>query len=159
MKFSTAPHSGNVQRFAVATGIGLGAVLLLAGCSSGGSSTPAPSTAPASTRTSTSAASASVTTIPFSLAKNARRDVATDGPCTEAGGLWVLHGMVTNSATVSRTYQIVVDFVSQPGDTVLDTKVVTTPRVSPGSKLQWSATSTSGLTSVGCLIRQVQAPA
>jgi len=100
-----------------------------------------------------------VTTIPFSLAKNARHDVTTNGPCAETDGQWVLNGTVTNSAKTSRTYQIVVDFVTQPGDTVLDTKIVTTPSVGPGAKLAWSATSTSGLTSAACVIRQVQSPA
>lgn len=100
-----------------------------------------------------------MTTIPFSLAKNARHDVTTNRPCVETDGRWVLNGTITNFGKMLRTYQIVVDFVSQPGDTVLDTKIVTTPSVDPGAKLAWSATSTSGLTGAACVIRQVQAPA
>jgi hypothetical protein len=67
--------------------------------------------------------------------------------------------VVKNSATTARTYQIVVDFVTQPGDTVLGTKIVTTASVNPGATQAWSATSTPGLTHVACVVRQVQAPA
>jgi hypothetical protein len=98
------------------------------------------------------------TTIPFVVAKNARQDVTT-GTCTEVGGDWVLNGVVKNSATTARTYQIVVDFVDQPGDTVLDTRIVTTASVKPAASLTWSAKSTPGLKNVACVIRQVQAPA
>ena len=93
------------------------------------------------------------------MSKNARHDVTTTGPCTDVGGLWILNGDVSNSAKSARDYQIVVDIVSQPGDTVLDTKIVVTPRVPPGSKVAWSATSAPGLTGVACVIRQVQSPA
>lgn len=99
------------------------------------------------------------TSIPFSLSRNARHDVTTTGPCTEVAGSWILHGNVTNSAKTTRNYQIVVDIVSQPGDTVLDTRIVVTPRVAPGDKVPWSATSAPGLTDVACVIRQVQSPA
>jgi hypothetical protein len=99
------------------------------------------------------------TTIPFSLAKNARQDVTTPSPCKDTKGGWVLSGTIRNSATTARTYQIVVDFVTTTGNTVLDTKVITTPPVRPGAVLPWSATSTPGLHHLACVIRQVQAPA
>lgn len=73
--------------------------------------------------------------------------------------MWALNGMVRNSTKAARTYQIVVDFVTQPGDTVLDTKIVTTTSVRPGASLAWSTRSVTGLTHVACVIRQVQAPA
>jgi len=75
------------------------------------------------------------------------------------GTSWVLSGKVTNSSQSNRDYQIVVDFVTQPGDTVLDTKIVTTPNVNPGASLPWQATGAAGQKSVACVIRQVQAPA
>jgi hypothetical protein len=134
---------------------GIGLALLLAACSSnGGTGTASPLT----TGVSTTVISAAATTIPYSLAKNARSDVTAE-PCTELGGLWVLNGLVTNSAATARTYQIVVDFVTEPGDTVLDTKIVTTTSVKPGASLGWSAKSSAGLHNVACVIRQVQAPA
>jgi hypothetical protein len=83
----------------------------------------------------------------------------TTAPSTQVGGLWVLNGVVKNSAGTARTYQIVVDFVTQPGNTVLDTKIVTTASVKPGASLPWSAKSVGGLKNVACVIRQVQAPA
>ena len=140
-----------------------GVALFLAACSSNGSVSPTPtstsSSATATTSTTVAASSTVATTIPFVMARNARRDVTTTGSCREVKGQWVLSGVVKNSATTARTYQIVVDFVTQPGDTVLDTKIVTTPSVSPGAIRVWSATSTTGLTHVACVIRQVQAPA
>ncbi len=135
----------------------------LAACSSNGSVSPtstSPSSSVAAPTSSRVAVSSTVaTTIPFVMARNARGDVTTTGSCHQVKGEWVLGGVVKNSATTARTYQIVVDFVTQPGDTVLDTKIVTTPSVNPGAIRVWSATSTPGLTHVACVIRQVQAPA
>jgi hypothetical protein len=132
------------------------AMALLAGCSSNGAATPTTSTDAPTTRAT--AQSTVATTIPFSMARNARQDV-TAGSCKETGGFWVLSGTVKNSASSARTYQIVVDFVNPVGNTVLDTKIVTTPSVRPGESLAWSTNSGSGLTHVACVIRQVQAPA
>ena len=73
--------------------------------------------------------------------------------------MWVLSGLVKNSASTARDYQIVVDFVTQPGDTVLDTKIINTTSVNPGATLAWSTRSAPGLAHVACVIRQVQAPA
>ena len=140
-----------------------GVALFLAACSSNGSVSPtstSPSSSVAAPTSSRVAVSSTVaTTIPFVMARNARGDVTTTGSCHQGKGEWVLGGVVKNSATTARTYQIVVDFVTQPGDTVLDTKIVTTPSVNPGAIRVWSATSTPGLTHVACVIRQVQAPA
>jgi hypothetical protein len=143
---------------ALAALAGAGSALLLAACSSHstpGLASPTSTTNATATTTSTTTA----TTIPFVAAKNARQDVSTTGACTQVGGNWVLKGVVRNSATTARTYQIVVDFVTQPGDTVLDTQIVTTASVKPAAGLTWSAKSTPGLTNVACVIRQVQAPA
>jgi hypothetical protein len=131
--------------------------VLLAGCSSNGSAGSVTTTSTAPTTTGVPSPTVA-TTIPFSIAKNARQDV-TSGVCNEVGGMWVLAGMVKNSAKVARTYQIVVDFVTQPGDTVLDTTIVTTASVKPGASLAWSTKSAPGLPQVACVIRQVQAPA
>jgi hypothetical protein len=109
--------------------------------------------------TTTTNALSGVTTIPYSPAKNARQDVTTSGPCTLTGTSWILSGTVKNSSRSARTYQIVVDFVTQPGFTVLDTKIVTTASVGPGASLPWDATGAAGHKNVACVIRQVQAPA
>jgi hypothetical protein len=144
-----------VARHLVALGaLTTAAMSLVAGCSSNGS------TPPSTTSTTTTVPPATIaTTIPFSITKNARQDVTTPSPCRQTNGLWVLSGTIKNSAQAARTYQIVVDFVSRTGNTVLDTKVITTNPVPAGSSLPWSAKSTPGLTNVACVIRQVQAPA
>jgi hypothetical protein len=129
------------------------ALVVLAGCSSKGAGTSS-----GTTTTGPATHSTVATTIPFSLAKNARQDV-TAGSCKKADGAWVLSGTIENSAHTSRSYQIVVDFVNPVGNTVLDTRIVTTARVRPGAGVAWSAKSVSGLPRVACVIRQVQAPA
>jgi len=128
----------------------------LAGCSSTGTTNSSTST---TTPTTVAAQSTIATTIPFSLAKNARQDVNTTGTCKEVDGTWVLTGTVVNSAKAARTYQIVVDFVNPVGNTVMDTRIVTTPSVRPGATSTWSAKSVAGLAHVACVIHQVQAPA
>ena len=132
------------------------ALVLVAGCTSAG--TGRSSTSSTERTTTTAPQSTIATTIPFSITKNARQDV-TAGSCRTIGNVWVLSGTLKNSSTKSRTYQIVVDFVDQTGNTVLDTKVITTPSLRPGAESTWSARSTAGLSNVACVIRQVQAPA
>jgi hypothetical protein len=134
----------------VAAPAALSAALLLAACSSTGKAT--------GTTTSAPAPSGVGTTLAFSLARNARQDVTT-GSCIKTGGTWNLTGTVENSAPKARNYQIVVDFVDPSGNTVLDTKIVTTATVKHGARVPWSARSTPGLADVACVIRQVQAPA
>jgi hypothetical protein len=153
---ATRPPARRLSALGAVTAMAL-AMALLAGCSSNdaATSTTSTTTAPA---TGVSAQSTVATTIPFSMARNARQDV-TAGSCKEAGGLWVLSGTVKNSAKTARTYQIVVDFVNPVGNTVFDTKIVTTPSVRPAQSLAWSTNSVPGLTHVACVIRQVQAPA
>jgi len=154
----TRRQTGLVTRhFGFSTAVALGAVgLLLGGCSSGGS----PSDLAGGGATTTAMAPSTVpTTIPFSMAKNARQDVTTTGPCSLKDGEWDLQGTVTNSAKTARRYQIVVDFVTQPGNTVLYTKILNTALVRPKASLAWSARSIPGLAQVACVIRQVQAPA
>jgi hypothetical protein len=149
--------SGSTRSRILVALAGTGSALLLAACSS--HSTPGSASATSTTTTTpTTTSTTTATTIPYVAAKNARQDVST-GTCTLSGGDWVLSGVVKNSATTARTYQIVVDFVSQPGDTVLDTQIVTTASVKPAASLSWSAKSTPGLKNVACVIRQVQAPA
>ena len=95
---------------------------------------------------------------PLRPGQERRKDVTTTVR-VEFGGLWVLNGEIKNSASVARTYQIVVDYVTDPGDTVLDTQILNTKSVKPGASLAWVTKSEPGLTHVSCVIRQVQAPA
>jgi hypothetical protein len=151
-------HRGTRRSSTLAVLATVGTALLLVGCSSKGFPNSSSSTTTLAPTTTVAAPTTGATTIPFSEAKNARQDV-TNGACTDVDGAWVLSGQVKNSAATARTYQIVVDFVADSGDTVLDTKVITTPSVNPGASTPWQAKSAPGLTHVTCVIRQVQAPA
>lgn len=153
----------------------LSAMLALAGCSSGGSSSPSTTAGSQSAGTSTTSSSSgsattaaspgssttnsvpgSTTTIPYDPSKNARQDVTTTGPCDQVRGSWVLHGSVKNPTSSAHSYEIVVDFVTQPGDTVLDTKIVDTASIQPGHVAAWHTTGAAGQTNVACIIRQAQ---
>ena len=125
--------------------------VLLAACSS--SSSPSTTTAPPQhTGTSVVAPGA---TVPFHLSHNARADLVL-AACTQSGGQWVLKGTVTNRASTSKSFQIVVDFVTSPGSTVLSTTVVNVSNVAPASTAHWSASGARGKTGVACIIRQAQ---
>ena len=89
------------------------------------------------------------------LAHNARADLVV-APCTQSGGQWVLRGTVSNRASTAKSFQIVVDFVTNPGSTVLSSTVVNVSSVPPGSASHWSATGARGKTAVACIIRQAQ---
>ncbi len=95
------------------------------------------------------------TLVPFDLAHNARADVHAD-TCKVASGSWLLKGTVTNPGTNATGYQIVVDFVSAKGDTVISTTEIDIPTVAPKASASWSATGARGKTDVACLVRQAQ---
>jgi len=95
-------------------------------------------------------------TVPFELAHNARSAVRTTG-CAPSGGAWVLTGTVKNATAKATGFQIVVDFVTQPGGTVLATRVVNVAPVSVGATARWTASGAQGHTAgVGCIVRQAQ---
>ena len=142
--------------------------IALAGCSGGSShsssspatKTPSGSTSGATTG-STSASIAPTTTstsviVPaYDPAKNARPDVAA-GACIDGGTKgWSFEGKVTNSTAGRRSYAIVVDFITVPGDTVMATRVVLVPRVGPHATADWSVGgAVPGLKNLTCVIRQ-----
>jgi len=95
------------------------------------------------------------TTIPFDIKHNARADVVP-GACVPSGGRLTMSGSVMNSSQVTRRYQIVVDFTSVPGNTVLDTKIVNIASLASQQKIQWSATSNVGISNANCVIRFAQ---
>jgi hypothetical protein len=94
-------------------------------------------------------------TVPFNPADNVRSDV-TVGSCTDSSAGWVVHGTVVNPGPGSRKYQIVVDFVTHPGSTVVATTVVNVPTVAAGSSGTWSAVGAKGKTGVDCVVRLAQ---
>lgn len=126
----------------------VGCSLLLVACSSTG--TGASSSSP---RTSVIAPTKSV---PFNPAHNVRSDVEV-GSCVLKSGQWVLSGTVKSSEPGTKTFQLVIDFVTVPGSTVLSSTVVTLPMVEKGATVHWSATGARGKTHVACLLRQAQA--
>jgi hypothetical protein len=142
----TAQRFLSCRRVVLASGLLLGG-LLLAACG-GGAAIP--------TTTTTQPGPVPTTTIPYAASKNARADVTTDGACAKAGGAWVLQGAVRNSATFARSYQIVVDYVTVPGNTVIDTRIVTVPTLNPAASTTWSSSGAHGSAHVACIIRQVQ---
>jgi hypothetical protein len=92
---------------------------------------------------------------PYNPALNAHHDVVA-GTCVNGGSKgWSLSGTVTNSSSKPHGYSIVVDFVTLPGDTVVDTKVVDVATVSPASTARWQATGAApGKNNLTCVIRQ-----
>lgn len=124
--------------------------VLLTSCSS--SSTPSTTTSPH--HTGTSVVSPGVT-VPFDLDHNARADLRLQ-PCAEVSGQWVLVGTVINSSSTSKSFQMVVDFVTQPGNTVLSTTVVEVANVAPHATAHWSAKGAPEKSDVACIVRQAQ---
>jgi hypothetical protein len=108
--------------------------------------------------TSTTTSVPGAKSVPYNKYKNARLDVSLDAPCThEADGSWVLKGTVINPDPVNPTgFSIVVDFVHVPGDTVLDTQIVTVPPVRPRHTVAWQASWHFAGTGVSCVVRQAQ---
>ena len=97
----------------------------------------------------------SVSVPPYNASRNARGDV-TSGHCTgnKTAG-YVLQGMVRNSATSSRTYSIAVDFITNPGDTVMATRIVNVGPLVPNKSANWSTPAAGqGHANLNCVIRQ-----
>jgi hypothetical protein len=93
--------------------------------------------------------------VPYHPGHNARSDVTTKG-CTQVDGSWVLTGSVKNRATATTGYEIVVDFVTEPGSTVLSSSEVNVPSVAPGATVTWSAKGAQGKSHIGCIVRQAE---
>ncbi len=121
---------------------------LTAGCSSSPSAT-------SSTDAGTTSVVAPGASIPFNPANDARADVSTR-PCVQTTSGWVLTGSVKNPGPVGKRFQVVVDFVSRAGSTVLATTVLDVPEVAPGARLTWSATGAKGKADVACVVRFAQ---
>lgn len=126
-----------------------GTALLLAGCSSSPSSTGASTAAPP---TSIASPGASVPVIP---ADNARAEV-TPRVCADTANGWVLRGTVKNPGPGSKRFQIVVDYVSRVGSTVLATTVLNLPSVPARGTASWSAVGAKGKSNVNCVVRLAQ---
>lgn len=135
-------------RAATTAGLALALAGGLAACSTGGSARPAAAAGP----------SVPVAVPSYDPAKGACAD-ATPGTCgpDKAGG-WTLAGAVRNSAKNKRSYSIVVDFVTDKGSTVVDTRVVKVPDVEPGASAPWSVAGAAGKgeDALRCVLRDVQ---
>jgi hypothetical protein len=96
--------------------------------------------------------------VPYNISNNARLDVSLDGPCTQnAKGSWVLKGKVINPAPVSPIgFSIVIDFVHEPGSTVLDTQIVNVPPVPAKKTVGWEASWHYSGNNVSCVVRQAE---
>ncbi len=64
--------------------------------------------------------------------------------------------MVRNPAKVHKAFQIVVDFVSQIGSTVVATTVLNVPAVAPGHVATWVAIGGKGKSDLNCVVRLAQ---
>jgi len=93
--------------------------------------------------------------VPLDLAHNARSDLQVKS-CQRTSSGWQLDGTVKNPSSATTSFQIVVDFVTSKGDTVLATTEVNVTGVSAGSSVDWTATGAPGKTGVSCLVRQAQ---
>ncbi len=122
----------------------------VAACSSSGSTAVNTTAAPS---TSVVAPSKPIT---FDPAENARSEVAFTA-CAPKAGAWVVTGTVTNSGSATKTFQLVVDFASVPGSTVVSSTLVTVPDVEKHATVHWSARGARGASHVTCLLRQAQA--
>jgi hypothetical protein len=131
--------------------VAAGCAMVLAGCASSGST--GSGSAGTVSRASVVAPGVSV---PFDPADNVRSEVKV-GTCAAQGDVWVARGTVKNGATSPKTFQIVVDFVSVPGSTVLSSTVVTIGHVGAGTTAPWSASGAKGAHRAACLLRQAQA--
>ena len=154
-------HSRRLNPGRHCAGLVVGAVgaiaLALAGCSSGsGSSGSSSASKDASGSNGSSNGTATSVSVPtYNASHNARADV-TSGHCTgnKTAG-YVLQGMVRNSATSSRTYSIVVDFITNPGDTVMATRIVKVGPLAPRKSANWSTRASGhGHANLNCVIRQ-----
>jgi hypothetical protein len=137
-------------------GLTMAAGLIMAGCASGGSPTSSTGTTSArhanSTTTTTGAGPAAVPTDPrLSVPNNvaARRDVSGTSCHYETGGL-VMSGTVTNSTTVSTTYNLQITYVdlSATIQDVEKTSVHLAPRQSKSWSTIWRTPQSSGFNCV-----------
>jgi hypothetical protein len=140
-------------RLAMIGAVALPLAVSLAAC--GSAAKPA---APAKHATKAKAPAAAATSggqVPAYAATANARKMVTAGICRPAGAKgWQLAGTVTNTAKAARRYTIVVDFVTVKGDTVLFTRVVRVPAVSPGATVRWRAVGAAGHTNVNCVVRE-----
>ena len=145
------------KRVLAATLVGAAFAVLLAACG-GSPSTPSATktTSKATTTTSTTVPGAKL--VPYNKYKNARLDVTLDGACTQnSQDDWVLKGMLINPDPKNITsFSIVVDYVHEPGSTVLNTVIVNVPKVAPKKTVPWQSSWEYSGKSVSCVVRQAQ---
>jgi hypothetical protein len=73
-----------------------------------------------------------------------------------SSGQWIFTGTVTNKSATTTSFQLVIDFVTAKGETVLSTTEVDVTGVRSGASAAWSASGAKGKTGVLCYLRQAQ---
>ncbi|WP_045875959.1 hypothetical protein [Pseudofrankia sp. DC12] len=135
-------------RAAASAGLAIALAGGLAACSGEGSARPAAAAGP----------SVPVSVPTYDPAKGAGSDAraGTCGPDKDGG--WSLAGTVRNSAKNKRSYSVVVDFVTDKGSTIVDTRVVKVPAVEPGATAPFSVAGAAGRSrdALRCVLRDVQ---
>jgi hypothetical protein len=121
---------------------------LLLGCSSSPSASPV-------ARTETTVAVKPGAIVPFTPSRNARGDVHLSS-CSASDGGWTATGTLSNKSAEQSSFQIVVDFATKTGDTVLSTTVVDLSKIPAGKTQKWTASGARGGSQVACLLRQAQ---
>ena len=107
-------------------------------------------------KSASSTTTVSTTTIPNDFKNNARQDVSV-GSCVHQNGEWVLSGGIVNSAKVARKYQIIVDYVTPTGGTVVDSATLEVAKVKPAQRYSWRLGGAKGVAHANCVIRNVRA--
>jgi hypothetical protein len=72
------------------------------------------------------------------------------------GPYWLLDGTVRNATKASHAFQIVVAFAAPPRHTLVDTRVINTGTIQPGSSTNFGASGAQDKKGVRCVVKQVQ---
>ena len=136
--------------FRTTLAIAAASALTVAATACGGHSA-APASAPASTDGSQSAVPV------FHADHNARKAVTVRSCLAHPAGSWTMAGSVSNQSGSTGKYTLVVDFVTVPGNTVVDTSVVHLNDVAPGASAHWQAEGGRANQRLACVLRYAQA--
>ena len=92
----------------------------------------------------------------FHADRNARTAVTVHACRVASSGSWRMEGSIVNRRAVPASYTLVIDFVTIPGSTVVDTSVIRLRDVQPGRIATWSTSGGSGNRRLACVLRYAQ---
>jgi hypothetical protein len=92
----------------------------------------------------------------FHADRNARAAVTVHACRIEPSGSWSMSGSIVNRHAVPAGYTLVVDFVTIPGSTVVDTSVIRVRDIQPGRIARWSTSGGGGNRRLACVLRYAQ---